>query len=97
MFLEAIKWVPAGDWLFYPPPVKLNPRQGHYLFVVLMCICMSGAISLAMLFLRVGFDLSLGGFINQWLKNWVIAFCVAVPVALVVVPTVRKIVAALSK
>jgi hypothetical protein len=77
--------------------VKLNPRQGHYLFVVLMCICMSGAISLAMLFLRVGFDLSLGGFINQWLKNWVIAFCVALPVALVVVPTVRKIVAALRR
>jgi len=77
--------------------VKLNPRQGHYLFVILMCICMSGTISLAMLFLNVGFDLSLGGFINKWLKNWVIAFFVAVPVALVVVPTVRKIVAALSR
>ena len=89
--------VPAEDWLFYPHPVKLTPRQGHYLFVVLMCISMSGAISLAMLFIRVGFDLSLGGFINQWLKNWVIAFCVAVPVALLVVPTVRKIVAALSR
>lgn len=62
-----------------------------------MCICMSGTISLAMLFLNVGFDLSLGGFINKWLKNWVIAFFVAVPVALVVVPTVRKIVAALSR
>ncbi|MBU6414407.1 MAG: DUF2798 domain-containing protein [Planctomycetes bacterium] len=77
--------------------MKLNPRQGHYLFVILMCICMSGTISLAMLFLNVGFDLSLGGFINKWLKNWVIAFFVAVPVALVVVPTVRKIVAALSR
>lgn len=77
--------------------MKLNPRQGHYLFVILMCICMSGTISLAMLFLNVGFDLSLGGFINKWLKNWVIAFFVAVPVALVVVPTVRKIVASLSR
>jgi len=77
--------------------VKLNPRQGHYLFVILMCICMSGTISLAMLFLNVGFDLSLGGFINKWLKNWVIAFFGAVPVALVVVTPVRKIVAALSR
>lgn len=77
--------------------MKLNPRQAHYLFVILMCICMSGAISLAMLFIRVGFDMSLGGFISQWLKNWVIAFCVAVPVALVVVPTVRKVVASLSR
>jgi hypothetical protein len=77
--------------------VKLNPRQGHYLFVILMCICMSGAISLAMLFIRVGFTRSLGGFVNEWMKNWVIAFCVALPVALVVVPLVRKIVAGLSR
>ncbi len=62
-----------------------------------MCICMSGALSLALLFIRVGFTISLGGFINQWLKNWVIAFCVAVPVALVVVPTVRKVVAAVTR
>jgi hypothetical protein len=58
---------------------------------------MSGALSLALLFIRVGFTISLGGFINQWLKNWVIAFCVAVPVALVVVPTVRKVVAAVTR
>lgn len=77
--------------------MKLNARQGHYLFVILMCISMSGTISLAMLFIRVGFDLSLGGFINQWLKNWVIAFFVALPVALVVVPVVRKIVTGLSR
>ena len=74
----------------------LTRRQGQFVFILLMCIAMSGSMSLAMSFINLGFDHSLGVFISKWLKSWVIGFVVAVPVASVVVPVVRKIVDGLT-
>lgn len=68
--------------------LKLTKPQGHFFFVVLVCVFMSGVMSLAMTFVRLGFSAAL---VEQWLKNWVIGFVVAVPAALFFVPMCRKI------
>lgn len=74
--------------------LKLTKPQGHLLFVVLMCAMMSGALSLVLTFSRVGFS---EGLISLWLKNWAIAFVVAIPVALVAVPIARRVSAAVTQ
>ena len=76
--------------------MKLTRTQGQFVFVLLMCIVMAGSISLVTNFLQLGFDSSLGHFISKWLKAWVIGLAVAFPVALFVVPLVRKFVDSLT-
>jgi hypothetical protein len=74
--------------------LKLTKPQGHVVFVLLMCLMMSGAMSLVMAFLEIGFRDRLVG---MWTKNWVIGFVVAVPAAFVAVPVARWMAASITK
>ena len=76
--------------------MMLTRKQGQVVFILLMVITMSGAISLASTFLTFGFDHSLGYFIGRWLKAWVIGLVVGFPVAVVVFPLLRKFVDSLT-
>lgn len=58
-----------------------------------MALFMSGAMSLVLTFIRTGFSSAL---IHEWLKSWAISLVVALPVALVTVPAVRRLVAPLT-
>ena len=64
------------------------PRKGQFIFIVLMCFIMSCVMALAMTFIKMGFSPML---IHEWLKNWAVAFFVAVPTASVAVPVARSI------
>ncbi|MBL8990631.1 MAG: DUF2798 domain-containing protein [Phycisphaerae bacterium] len=74
--------------------LKLTKPQGQFFFIFLMCLFMSACMSLAMTFVRLGFTREL---IDQWLKNWVIAFVIAVPAALFFVPLSRRIADAVTR
>ena len=63
-------------------------RRGQFLFILLMCLFMSCVMAFAMTLIRVGFSSVL---LHEWLKNWAIAFCVAVPAASFAVPMARRI------
>jgi hypothetical protein len=73
--------------------MKLTSRQANFIFVAIIAMCMSGAMSLAMAFIQLGFSDML---VRVWLKNWVIGFVVTFPIALVVVPLARAIVRKLT-
>ena len=72
--------------------MRLSRRQGQLLFVTLMALIMSGAMSLALGIVYSGFSAAF----HVWPSRWFVAFCVAWPVAFFVVPLVRRIVDALS-
>lgn len=67
---------------------RTMPRRGQFLFILLMCVFMSCVMAFAMTFIRLGFSSML---VHEWLKNWAIAFCVAVPTASFAVPLARSI------
>lgn len=72
----------------------LTPRQAQLAFVPLMVTAMSGIISLVMTLLHHGFAPGLAAI---WLYNWAIAFVVALPTAWVIVPSVRALLARLTR
>lgn len=72
----------------------LTPRQAQFAFVPVMATAMSGVISLVMTALHHGLA---PGLLNAWLQNWLLAFAVALPVAWVIVPGVRKLLARLTR
>lgn len=74
--------------------LKLTKPQGQLLFILIMCLTMSGCMSLAMTFVRLGFT---AGLIENWLKNWAIGFVVAIPIALLIVPPLRRFVDAITR
>lgn len=72
----------------------LTPRQAQLAFVPLMVTVMSAVISFTMTGLHHGFH---DGLLQAWLGNWALAFAVALPVAWVTVPTVRALLARLTR
>ena len=72
----------------------LTPRQAQMAFIPLMVTAMSGIISLTMTLLHHGFA---SGLVAVWLYNWAVAFVIALPTAWVVVPSVRALLARLSR
>jgi hypothetical protein len=72
--------------------VKLSRSQGQIVFVTLMALIMSGAMSLALGIVYSGFAAA----IHVWPSRWFVAFCVAWPIAFFVIPLVRRIVDALT-
>jgi hypothetical protein len=72
----------------------LTPRQAQFAFVPLMVTVMSAVISLVMTALHVGLA---PGLLQAWLANWATAFVVALPVAWVTVPTLRALLARLTR
>lgn len=69
--------------------MKLSGRSGQIVFVVLLAFFMSAAVTLALLFIRGGYA---PGFMMAWLRQWTIAFVVAAPTGIVVLPLVRRVV-----
>lgn len=72
----------------------LTPRQAQLAFIPLMATTMSAVMSFAITAVHHGFR---PGLIGAWLGNWALAFVVAVPVAWVVVPAVRNVLARLTR
>ena len=72
----------------------LTPRQAQLAFIPMMVTVMSAVMSYTITAVRYGFR---PGLIDAWLGNWALAFVVALPVAWVVVPTVRAVLARLTR
>ncbi|HEY5781953.1 MAG TPA: DUF2798 domain-containing protein [Lysobacter sp.] len=72
----------------------LTPRQAQLAFTPLMVTAMSGIISFAMTLLNHG---AAPGLLRVWLQQWPVAFAVALPAALVIVPSVRALLARLTR
>lgn len=72
----------------------LTPRQAQLAFVPLVALSMSGFISLALTVLNLGLTARVW---PTWLQQWPVAFAVALPVALLVVPSVRALLARLTR
>jgi len=72
----------------------LTPRQAQFAFIPLMATVMSAVMSFAITAVHYGLR---PGLIGAWLGNWALAFVVALPVAWVVVPTVRSVLARLTQ
>ncbi|HJW46467.1 MAG TPA: DUF2798 domain-containing protein [Lysobacter sp.] len=72
----------------------LTPRQAQFAFVPLMVTVMSAVISFTMTAVHHGL---VTGLLETWLVNWALAFVVALPVAWVTVPSVRALLARLTR
>lgn len=65
--------------------MTLTQKQGHLLFAVVMVGCMTFVITGLNTFISLGFVLVP----LAWLKNWLSAYAVALPVMIVLSPKVR--------
>ena len=74
--------------------MKPARRSGQFVFILLMAFFMSATVSLALTFIRSGYT---PGFITLWLRSWTIAFAVAFPTGLIVLPLVRIVIDTLSR
>jgi hypothetical protein len=72
----------------------LSRRQAGYLFILLMCVSMSIVMSLAMTIVNRGIG---EGLLRAWGRSAAIAFMVALPTALVIVPPIRRFVDRLTR
>ncbi|GAB3359647.1 DUF2798 domain-containing protein [Lysobacter tyrosinilyticus] len=72
----------------------LTPRQAQLAFIPLMATVMSAVMSFTITAVHYGLH---PGLLGAWLGNWALAFVVALPVAWVVVPTVRGVLARLTR
>jgi|GEM_PF-6310715 len=71
----------------------LHPKHTTTAMAFFMSLIMSGAIALAFSLMHGGFSLTtLAGWPTEWLQGWI----VALPIAIVVMPQVRKIVVAIT-
>jgi hypothetical protein len=71
----------------------LTPRQAQFAFVPSMVTVMSAVISFAMTTIHHGFA---PGLLQAWLRNWGLAFLIALPVAWIAVPALRALLARLT-
>jgi hypothetical protein len=67
----------------------LSRRQGNVLFLVLGTLLLAGVVSLTLALWWWRLD---AGFLNRWLRAWLIAFVVATPSALLLLPGLRRVV-----
>ncbi len=72
----------------------LSRRGANALFIVLMCVIMSGAVALAMALVTSGLT---RGLLWQWTRGWAIGTLVAVPVAFLIVPPLERFCKSLTK
>ena len=72
----------------------LTPRQAQFAFIPLMASVMSAVMSFVITAVHHGPN---PGLLGAWLGNWALAFVVALPVAWVVVPALRGLLARLTQ
>jgi len=78
----------------YHRPVKLTPGQSKFVFMVLVAIGMSFAMSLVMSLAMLGLD---RWTLLRWLKAWGIALLVGVPAAQLMAPIAQRLTAWLTR
>ncbi|MFZ4431016.1 MAG: DUF2798 domain-containing protein [Phycisphaerales bacterium] len=66
------------------------PRRGDFLFLFLMLLVGTGGAAFALAFTRLGFG---AGLLHEWLRQWGIAFVAALVACVLAGPTVRAVVA----
>jgi hypothetical protein len=71
----------------------LTPRQAQLAFIPSMVTVMSATISFVMSVFHHGLQ---SGLLQLWLRNWGLAFMVALPVAWLAVPALRALLARLT-
>ncbi|MDX2131233.1 MAG: DUF2798 domain-containing protein [Planctomycetota bacterium] len=67
----------------------LSRTQANIVSVALIAFTMSGVMSLAMVIVNTGLG---GALVGRWMRSWVIAFIIALPVAFIVIPAIRRLV-----
>jgi len=67
----------------------INEKYHQLVFSFFMALFMSCIMSFIISAFNVGF---VSNIVNLWLKAWGFAFCVGLPVVLMVSPTVRRLV-----
>jgi len=72
----------------------LTPRQARFAYVPLVVTAMSGVISLTMTMLHHGVA---PGLLQAWMRNWPVAFAVALPAAWLILPGMRILLARLTR
>lgn len=70
-------------------PRFIPKRLSGLVFVASVAFTMSAVMSLAITIVNTGVGGDLAG---RWLKAWPIAFMIALPTALVLIPTLRRLV-----
>jgi len=63
-------------------------------FAMIMGVITTGIISVSLISINIGF---VANFLVIWLKSWIMAYMLVVPVILIVGPRVQKMVEALFK
>lgn len=71
-----------------------SPRRPGLIFICFMALGMSAAMSLAMSLYNLGLP---AWTIGRWFKSFLVAFIVAVPVALLWAPVARRLADAVSR
>lgn len=69
-------------------------RSGQFVTLLLLAFFMAGAIAFTLLFVRLGYT---PGFLRLWLRDWTVAFVVALPTGLLVLPLARRIAGTFSR
>lgn len=72
----------------------LSRRGANTLFVLLLSGAMAAIMSLAMTIVNTGVDAHL---IARWLRNFLLAWLIAFPTALLIVPPIRRFTDAMMK
>ncbi|MCF0050104.1 DUF2798 domain-containing protein [Dyadobacter chenwenxiniae] len=63
-------------------------------FAMIMGVITTGIISFSLVSINIGF---VANFLVIWLKSWIMAYAIVIPVILIVGPSVQKMVEALFK
>ncbi|MBE9564676.1 MAG: DUF2798 domain-containing protein [Proteobacteria bacterium] len=72
----------------------INSKYHHFAFAFFMALFMSCIMSFIISVFNVGF---VSDIVAIWLRAWGFAFCVGLPVVLLVSPTVRRLVSLVIK
>ncbi len=74
--------------------MKFQKKYERFIFALFMALIMVTIMSLFITFVNIGF---VDNFFQKWLHSGILAFIVAFPTILIVVPIVRKLVAKVIK
>ncbi|MBW4637098.1 MAG: DUF2798 domain-containing protein [Gloeocapsa sp. UFS-A4-WI-NPMV-4B04] len=69
--------------------MKIPKRYAPLLFAAITAGCVSFLLSGVFTLINLGFS---PDFISRWLQSFLIAYCIALPTVMIVVPYVRKLV-----
>jgi hypothetical protein len=83
--------IPTGDNFKTEQKEKMKQKIS---FAMIMGVITTGIISFSLVSINIGF---VANFLVIWLKSWIMAYMLVIPVILIVGPRVQKMVEALFK